>query len=152
VLENIVADENSVLTHPQEQAAKIRMEEAAKIRMEEAAKIRMEEERQKWNEKIEQQKQEQLALLKQIEEEKARLEADFLKIRMQSCLEEAKKKKEEEEQGQLVQSHSLPSTDQQNQVEHETGNSAVSEIRSPGEDSHLQMIRNFQQRLLQQNR
>ncbi|NWU08004.1 CE295 protein, partial [Cephalopterus ornatus] len=143
VLENIVADENSVLTHPQEQAAKIRMEEAAKSRME--------EERQKWNEKIEQQKQEQLALLKQIEEEKARLEADFLKIQMQSCLEEAKKKKEEE-QCQLVQSHSLPSTDQQNQVEHETGNTTVSEIRSPREDSHLQMIRNFQQRLLQQNR
>ncbi|XP_027533230.1 centrosomal protein of 295 kDa isoform X2 [Neopelma chrysocephalum] len=139
-----VADENSVLTHPQEQAAKIRMEEAAKIRME--------EERQKWHEKIEQQKQEQLALLKQIEEEKARLEADFLKIQMQSCLEEAKKKKEEEEQGQLVQSHSLPSTVQQNQVEHETGNITVSEIRSPREDSHLQMIRNFQQRLLQQNR
>ncbi|XP_027533232.1 centrosomal protein of 295 kDa isoform X4 [Neopelma chrysocephalum] len=144
VLENVVADENSVLTHPQEQAAKIRMEEAAKIRME--------EERQKWHEKIEQQKQEQLALLKQIEEEKARLEADFLKIQMQSCLEEAKKKKEEEEQGQLVQSHSLPSTVQQNQVEHETGNITVSEIRSPREDSHLQMIRNFQQRLLQQNR
>ncbi|XP_027501346.1 centrosomal protein of 295 kDa isoform X4 [Corapipo altera] len=144
MLENIVADENSVLTHPQEQAAKIRMEEAAKIRME--------EERQKWHEKIEQQKQEQLALLKQIEEEKARLEADFLKIQMQSCLEEARKKKEEEEQGQLVQNHSLPSTDQQNQVEHKTGNTTVSEIRSPREDSHLQMIRNFQQRLLQQNR
>ncbi|NWR29120.1 CE295 protein, partial [Tachuris rubrigastra] len=142
VLENVVADENSVLTHPEEQAAKIRMEDAAKIRME--------EERQKWNEKIEQQKQEQLALLKQIEEEKAQLEADFLKIQMQSCLEEARKK--EEEQGQLVQSHSLPSTDQQNQVEHETGNTTVSEIRSPREDSHLQMIRNFQQRLLQQNR
>ncbi|NWU83058.1 CE295 protein, partial [Onychorhynchus coronatus] len=144
VLENTVADENSVLIHPQEQAAKIRMEEAAKIRME--------EERQKWNEKIEQQKQEQLALLKQIEEEKARLEADFLKIQMQSCLEEANKKKEEEDQGQLIQSHSLTSTDQQNQVELETGNATVSEIRSPREDSHLQMIRNFQQRLLQQNR
>ncbi|XP_032535582.1 centrosomal protein of 295 kDa isoform X3 [Chiroxiphia lanceolata] len=144
VLENIVADENLVLTHPQEQAAKIRMEEAAKIRME--------EERHKWHEKIEQQKQEQLALLKRIKEEKARLEADFLKIQMQSCLEEARKKKEEEEQGQLVQNHSLPSTDQQNQVEHKTGNTTVSEIRSPREDSHLQMIRNFQQRLLQQNR
>ncbi|KAM9300858.1 centrosomal protein of 295 kDa isoform 2-T2 [Morus bassanus] len=136
MLENIVAAENSVLIHPQEQAAKIRMEE----------------ERQKWNEQIEQQKQEQLALLKQIEEERARLEADFLKIQMQTCLEEAKKKKEEEEQGQLVQSHSVPSTDQQNKVEHETGNTTVSETRSPREDSHLQMIRNYQQRLLQQNR
>ncbi|NWR87439.1 CE295 protein, partial [Furnarius figulus] len=144
MVENTVANENSVLTHPEEQAAKIRMEEAAKIRME--------EERQKWNEKIEQQKQEQLTLLKQIEEEKARLEADFLKIQMQSCLEEAKEKKEEEEQGHLVQSHSLPSTDQQNQMEHEAGNTTISETSSLREESHLQTIRDFQQRLLQQNR
>ncbi|NXG13193.1 CE295 protein, partial [Grallaria varia] len=144
MLENIVADENSVLNHLQEQTAKIGIEEAAKIRME--------EERQKWNERIEQQKQEQLALLKQIEEEKARLEADILKIQMQSCLEEAKKKKEKEDQDQLVQSHSLPSTDQQNQMEHETGNAVVSETESFGGGSHLQTIRDFQQRLLQQNR
>ncbi|NXM62484.1 CE295 protein, partial [Illadopsis cleaveri] len=141
MLENTVADEKSVLIHPQEQAAKIRMEEAAKIRIE--------EERQKWNKEIEKQKQEQLALIKRIEEEKALLEADYLKIQMQTCLEEAKKKKEEE-QGQLVQSHRLPSTDQQNLMEHETGN--VSEARSPREDSHRQMIRDFQQRLLQQKR
>ncbi|NXG83791.1 CE295 protein, partial [Stercorarius parasiticus] len=81
MLENKVVAENSVLIHPQEQAAKMRMEE----------------ERRKWHEQIEQQKQEQLALLKQLEEERARLEADFLKIQMQTCLEEAKKKKEEEE-------------------------------------------------------
>ncbi|NXS68221.1 CE295 protein, partial [Pandion haliaetus] len=104
------------------------------------------------NEQIEQQKQEQLALLKQIEEERARLEADFLKIQMQTCSEEAKKKKEEEEQSQMLQSHSVPSTDQQNKVEHETGNTTVSETRSPREGSHLQMIRNYQQHLLQQNR
>ncbi|NXU11361.1 CE295 protein, partial [Pardalotus punctatus] len=144
MLENTVAGEQSVLIHPQEQAAKIRMEEAAKIRIE--------EERQKWNEEIEQQKQEQLALIKKIEEEKALLEADYLKIQMQACLEEAKKKKDEEEQGQLVKSHSLPSTAQQNQTEHETGNATVSETRSPREDSRIQTIRNFQQRLLQQNR
>ncbi|NXA67132.1 CE295 protein, partial [Mohoua ochrocephala] len=141
MLENRIADEKSVLIHPQEQAAKIRMEEAAKIRIE--------EERQKWNEEIEKQKQEQLALIKKIEEEKALLEADYLKIQMQTCLEDAKKKKEEEEQGQLVQSHSLPSTDQQSQMEHET---TVSETRGPREDSHIETIRNFQQRLLQQKR
>ncbi|NXI84981.1 CE295 protein, partial [Rhipidura dahli] len=140
MLENTIADEKLVLIHPQEQAAKIRMEEAAKIRIE--------EERQKWNEEIEKQKQEQLALIKKIEEEKALLEADYLKILMQTCLEEAKKKKEKE-QGQLVQSYSLPSTDQQNQMEHEI---TVSETRSPREDSHVQTIRNFQQRLLQQKR
>ncbi|NXY28368.1 CE295 protein, partial [Pomatorhinus ruficollis] len=142
MLENTVADEKSVLIHPQEQVAKIRMEEAAKIRIE--------QERQKRNKEIEKQKQEQLALIKRIEEEKALLEADYLKIQMQTCLEEAKKKKEEEEQGQMVQSYSVPSTDQQNQMEHETGNGA--ETRSPREDSHRQMIRDFQQRLLQQKR
>ncbi|NWY72639.1 CE295 protein, partial [Erithacus rubecula] len=142
MLENAVADEKSVLIHPQDQAAKIRIEEAAKIRIE--------EERQKRNEEIEKQKQEQLALIKKIEEEKALLEADYLKIQMQTCLEQAKKKKEEEEQGQLVQSHSLPSTDQQNQMEHETGN--ASETTSPRADSHRQMIHNFQQHLLQQKR
>ncbi|NWH76523.1 CE295 protein, partial [Piaya cayana] len=136
MLENTVAAENSVLIHPQEQATKIRMQE----------------ERQKWNEQIEQQKQEQLALLKQIEEERARLEANFLMIQMKACLEEANKKKEEEEQRQLVQNHSVPSTDQQNKVEHKTGNTTISETKSPTEDSHLQMIRNYQQRLLQQNR
>ncbi|NXY91453.1 CE295 protein, partial [Alcedo cyanopectus] len=138
ILENTVAAENVVLIHPQEQAAKIRMEE----------------ERQQWYEQIEKQKQEQLALLKQIEEERARLESDFLKIQMQSRLEKAKKKKEEEEQGQLVQSHTVSSTDQQNcgdrsaEVEHEVRN----KTRIPREDSHLQMIHNYQQRLLQQNR
>ncbi|NXN37855.1 CE295 protein, partial [Rhinoptilus africanus] len=136
MLENKVVAENSVLIHPQEQAAKIRMEEG----------------RQKWHEQIEQQKQEQLALLKRLEEERACLEADFLKIQMQTCLEEAKKKKEEEGQGQLVQSHSAPSADQQNKVEHETGNTTVSETRSPREDGHFQMIRNYQQHLLQQSR
>ncbi|NWI45207.1 CE295 protein, partial [Picathartes gymnocephalus] len=134
MLKNTVADEKSVLIHPQEQAAKIRMEE----------------ERQKWNEEIEKQKQEQLVLIKKIEEEKALLEADYLRIQMQTCLEEAKKK-EEEVQGQLVQSHSL-SPDQQNQTEHETGSATVSETTSPRGDSHIQMIRNFQQRLLQQKR
>ncbi|NXI44614.1 CE295 protein, partial [Galbula dea] len=135
-LENTVAPENSVLIHPQEQAAKIRMEK----------------ERQKWYEQIEQQKQEQLALLQQIEEERACLEADFLEVQMQTCLEEAKKKKEGGEQGLLVQSHSVPSTDQQKKVEHETGNTPVPESRSYREGSHLQLIRDYQQRLLQQNR
>lgn len=61
-------------------------------------------------------------MIKKIDEEKALLEADYLKIQMQTCLEEAKKKKEEEEQGQLVESHRLPSTDQQNQMENEVKN------------------------------
>lgn len=61
-------------------------------------------------------------MLKQIEEKKARLEADFLKIQMQTCSEEAKDKEEEEEKGQPVQSCSVPSPDQQKEVEHEVKN------------------------------
>ncbi|NXF89812.1 CE295 protein, partial [Eubucco bourcierii] len=136
IQENTVAAENSVLIHPQEQATKIRMEK----------------ERQKWYQQIEQQKQEQLALIKQIEEERARLEADFLKIQMQTCLEASKKKREEEEPGQLIKSHSEPPIDQQKQLEHEPGNNAGLETRSHREDRHLQTIHNYQHRLLQQNR
>ncbi|NXN94284.1 CE295 protein, partial [Rhinopomastus cyanomelas] len=136
MLENTVAAEKSVLIHPEEQSAKIRVEE----------------EKQKWYEQIEQQKQEQLALLKQIEEERARLEADLLKIQMQNCLDNAKRKKEEEQQSEVVQNHKAPSTDQQNRIEHETGNTAESATMTPREDSHLQMIRSYQQHLLQQNR
>ncbi|NXJ09742.1 CE295 protein, partial [Odontophorus gujanensis] len=131
MLEHKVAPENSILIHPQEQAAKIGMEN----------------ERQQWLEQIEQQKREQLALLKQIEEERAHLE-----IQMQTCLKEAKNKKEEEERSQPVQSCSVPSTDEQKKAELGSGSTAVPEMTSPGEDSHLQMIRNYQQRLLQQNR
>ncbi|NXU49903.1 CE295 protein, partial [Turnix velox] len=136
MLENKVTAENSILIHPQEQEAKIRMEE----------------ERQKWNEQIEQQKREQLALLKQLEEERARLEADILKIQVETCLEKAKGKKEEEEQKELAQSHRVPSANQSNKVEHNTGNTTVSETSSPTENSHLQVIHNYQQRLLQQSR
>ncbi|NXG30519.1 CE295 protein, partial [Dromaius novaehollandiae] len=135
ILEDTVVAENSVLIHPQEQAAKIRMEE----------------ERQKWNEQIEQQKQEQLALLKEIEEKRACLEADFLKIQVQRCLEEVEKK-EKEEKGQPVQSSNSPFTDQQKEGEHETETTAVLKTGSPREASHLQMIRSYQQRLVQQNR
>ncbi|XP_068786585.1 centrosomal protein of 295 kDa isoform X1 [Struthio camelus] len=135
MLEDTVVAEKSVLIHPQEQAAKIRMEE----------------ERQKWNEQIEQQKQEQLALLKQIEEKRACLEADFLKIQMQSCLEEVKKK-EKEEKAELVQSSISPFTDEQKEGEHETGTTEVPRNGSPREVTHLQVIRSYQQRLLEQNR
>ncbi|NWI13508.1 CE295 protein, partial [Crypturellus soui] len=135
ILEDAAVAENSVLTHPQEQAAKNRMEE----------------ERKKWNEQIEQQKQEQLALLKQIEEKRACLEADLLKIQMDQCLEEAKETAKEEE-GQVVQSSKSPLADQQKEGEDETEITTVLKTASPRQTSHLEMIRSYQQRLLQQNR
>ncbi|NXA37248.1 CE295 protein, partial [Eudromia elegans] len=134
ILEGAVA-ERSVQMHPQEQAAKNRMDE----------------ERKKWNEQIEQQKQEQLALLKQIEEERAYLEANLLKSQMHQCLEEAKEK-EKEEEGQLRQSSNSPLTDQQKEGEDEAEITPVLKTASPRQTSHLQMIRSYQQRLIQQNR
>ncbi|NWX84721.1 CE295 protein, partial [Nothoprocta ornata] len=135
ILEDAGVTESSDLINPQEQAAKNRMEE----------------ERKKWSEQIEHQKQEQLALLKQIEEKRARLEADLLKIQMPQNLEEVKEKAKGEE-GQPVQSSNSPLPDQQKEGENETEITAAIKAASPRQASHLQMIRSYQQRLLQQNR
>ncbi|KYO43020.1 centrosomal protein of isoform A [Alligator mississippiensis] len=138
ILEQRIVAGNSVLIHPQEQAAKIRMEA----------------ERQKQNEQIEQQKQEQLALLKQIEEKRMCLEDDYLKIRMQAHLEEIKTRGQEEKDqpSHLAQMNTHSVMNQQTEVEHRTETAAVPETTSPRENDHVQIIRNYQQRLLQQNR
>ncbi|XP_006018699.1 centrosomal protein of 295 kDa [Alligator sinensis] len=138
ILEQRIVAGNSVLIHPQEQAAKIRMEA----------------ERQKQNEQIEQQKQEQLALLKQIEEKRMCLEDDYLKIRMHAHLEEIKTRGQEEKDqpSHLAQMNTRSVMNQQTEVEHRTETAAVPETTSPRENDHVQMIRNYQQRLLQQNR
>nr|XP_042711946.1 centrosomal protein of 295 kDa isoform X6 [Chrysemys picta bellii] len=134
-LEHTVIAGNSVLIHPQEQAAKIRMEV----------------ERQKQLERIEQQKQQQLILLKQIEEKRICLEAEFLKVQMQAQLEEIKKK-EQEEKAASVELSPDPLMNQQREVEHETETAAVPGTSSSNEENHIQMIRNYQQCLLLQNR
>ncbi|XP_043384811.1 centrosomal protein of 295 kDa isoform X8 [Chelonia mydas] len=134
-LEHTVIAGNSVLIHPQEQAAKIRMEI----------------ERQKQIERIEQQKQQQLILLKQIEEKRICLEAEFLNVQMQAQLEEIKKK-EQEEKAQQSQRSPDPLMNQQREVEHKIETAAVPETSSSNEENHIQMIRNYQQCLLLQNR
>ncbi|XP_060976661.1 centrosomal protein of 295 kDa isoform X4 [Dama dama] len=101
---------SSVLLHPQEEAVRIRMAARQKQIME-----------------IEEQKQKQLELLEQIEQQKLRLETDCFRAQ----LEEEKRKKTQQ-----------------------TGVStapASYTIRSD-EDRHRQMIRIYQQQLLQQNR
>ncbi|XP_065792870.1 centrosomal protein of 295 kDa isoform X4 [Muntiacus reevesi] len=101
---------SSVLLHPQEEAVRIRMAARQKQIME-----------------IEEQKQKQLELLEQIEQQKLRLEMDCFRAQ----LEEEKRKKTQQ-----------------------TGVStapASYTIRSD-EDRHRQMIRIYQQQLLQQNR
>nr|XP_032632503.1 centrosomal protein of 295 kDa isoform X9 [Chelonoidis abingdonii] len=135
MLEHTIIAGNSVLIHPQEQAAKIRMEV----------------ERQKQIERIEQQKQQQLILLKQIEEKRICLEAEFLKVQMQAQLEEIKKK-EQEEKTASVELHPDPLMNQQGEVEHKTETAAVPGTSISNEENHIQMIRNYQQCLLLQNR
>nr|KAF6464489.1 centrosomal protein 295 [Rousettus aegyptiacus] len=102
--------QSSVLLHPQEEAAKIRMAARQKQIME-----------------IEEQKQKQLVLLEQIEQQKLRLETDCFRAH----LEEAKRKKA-----------------QQTGVGTAPGSCSI----STDEESHRRMIRNYQHQLLQQNR
>ncbi|XP_065263797.1 centrosomal protein of 295 kDa [Emys orbicularis] len=134
-LDHTVIAGNSVLIHTQEQAAKIRMDV----------------ERQKQIERIEQQKQQQLILLKQIEEKRICLEAEFLKVQMQAQLEEIKKK-EQEEKAASVELSPDPLVSQQREVEHKTETAAVPGTSSSNEENRIQMIRNYQQCLLLQNR
>ncbi|XP_006162619.1 centrosomal protein of 295 kDa isoform X2 [Tupaia chinensis] len=102
--------QSSVLLHPQEEAARIRMSARQKQIME-----------------IEEQKQKQLELLEQIEQQKLRLETHCFRAQ----LEEKRK-----------------TTQQQTEV----GTAPTSRTLVSDEDSHRQMIRNYQHQLLQQNR
>ncbi|XP_024587060.1 centrosomal protein of 295 kDa isoform X3 [Neophocaena asiaeorientalis asiaeorientalis] len=102
--------QSSVLLHPQEEAARIRMAARQKQIME-----------------LEEQKQKQLELLEQIERQKLTLETDCFRAQ----LEEEKRKKT-----------------QQTGV----GTAPASCTISSDEDNHRQMIYNYQQQLLQQNR
>ncbi|XP_062052855.1 centrosomal protein of 295 kDa isoform X3 [Lepus europaeus] len=102
--------QSSVLLHPQEEAARVRISARQKQIME-----------------IEEQKQKQLELLEQIEQQKLRLEIDCFRAQ----LEEEKRKKTQQT---------------------EVGAATVSCTVLPDEDSHRQMIRNYQHQLLQQNR
>nr|XP_055212046.1 centrosomal protein of 295 kDa isoform X4 [Gorilla gorilla gorilla] len=102
--------QSSVLLHPQEEAARIRMSARQKQIME-----------------TEEQKQKQLELLEQIEQQKLRLETDCFRAQL-----EEEKRKKTQPTGVGIPPASCP---------------VISD-----EDSHRQMIRNYQRQLLQQNR
>eukprot|EP00070_Physeter_catodon_P050203 XP_028357097.1 centrosomal protein of 295 kDa isoform X7 [Physeter catodon] len=102
--------QSSVLLHPQEEAARIRMAARQKQIME-----------------IEEQKQKQLELLEQIEQQKLRLETECFRAQ----LEEEKRKKTQQTGVSTAPASCTISSD---------------------EDNHRQMIHNYQQQLLQQNR
>ncbi|XP_055272176.1 centrosomal protein of 295 kDa isoform X3 [Moschus berezovskii] len=101
---------SSVLLHPQEEAVRIRMAARQKQIME-----------------IEEQKQKQLELLEQIEQQKLRLETDCFRAQLEE---------EERKKTQQTGVSTAPASDT---------------IRFD-EDRHRQMIRIYQQQLLQQNR
>ncbi|XP_006897246.1 PREDICTED: centrosomal protein KIAA1731 homolog [Elephantulus edwardii] len=105
----IVPAQSSVLLHPQEEAARIRILARQKQIME-----------------IEEQKQKQLDLLDQIEQQKLRLEADCLRAQ----LEEERKKAQQAEDGIAPAPCSVISD----------------------EESHRRMIRNYQHQIVEQNR
>ncbi|XP_042314302.1 centrosomal protein of 295 kDa isoform X2 [Sceloporus undulatus] len=138
-LDQTVVAGNVVLNHPQEQAAKIRKESERQLQME-------------W---LEHQKQEQLTLLQQIEEQKIRLEVDFQMAQMQHQEQkvetEPKKKDKESQTGQMNDTVSVAY--QLQKVEQQPERDIDPEAASfSKEDSHIQMIRDYQQRLLRQNR
>nr|XP_045227108.1 centrosomal protein of 295 kDa isoform X11 [Macaca fascicularis] len=114
--------QSSVLLHPQEEAARIRMSARQKQIME-----------------IEEQKQKQLELLEQIEQQKLRLETDCFRAQ----LEEEKKKTQPTGVGCRKSHHYI------NRL---VGIAPASCAVISDEDSHRQMIRNYQHQLLQQNR
>ncbi|XP_077636721.1 centrosomal protein of 295 kDa isoform X2 [Crocuta crocuta] len=102
--------QSSVLLHPQEEAARIRMAARQKQIME-----------------IEEQKQKQLELLEQIEQQKLRLETDCFRAQLE---EEKRKSTQQTGVSTAPTSHTVKSD----------------------EDNHRQMIHNYQHQLLQQNR
>nr|XP_060627092.1 centrosomal protein of 295 kDa isoform X1 [Anolis sagrei ordinatus] len=146
-LDQTIVAGNVALDHPQD----------------EAAKIRQETEKQKQIEWIEQQKQEQLKLLQQIEEQKRKLEVDFLKTQMQH--QESKAERDTENNDQEPQAievnDAVPVAHQQPKVEQQVMKEGVLKSErdeepqaacTSKEDNHMEIIRDYQQRLLKQNR
>ncbi|KAM8977668.1 centrosomal protein of 295 kDa [Pelodytes ibericus] len=131
--DNTVLAGDAVLLHPQEQAKHIRI----------AA------DRQKKVEDLEQQKQEQIDLLERLEEQRKKLEAEFLKVKLQ--MEEAKRQ-EREAQTRAIELERSPEPAVNQPAEPEHLEIVTAEINRFTESPHIQMIRQYQQRLLQQNR
>ncbi|KAM5181471.1 centrosomal protein of 295 kDa [Mantella aurantiaca] len=131
VTDNTVLAGNSILLHPQEQAARIRKEA----------------ERKKGMEDLEQQKMEQLELLRRLEEERRALEEEYFRVQQMRVtsrreIEQDSSRVAEEEVAKPVAPES----------EFSDSSIPVSEGHASAENLHIQMIREYQQRLLAQNR
>lgn len=127
VTDNTVLAGKSILLHPQE----------------EALRIRMEAERRKKMEDLERQKQEQLELISKLEVERKSLEAQFHKMRLQV-------QDVEQESGATVQMAGLEPAVEDGPPEESAP--AVAQLNTSAESLHIQMIREYQQRLIEQNR
>ncbi|KAJ7320078.1 hypothetical protein JRQ81_019589 [Phrynocephalus forsythii] len=135
-LDQTVVAGNVILNHPQEQVIKTGKGG----------------ERQKQMEWLEQQKQQQLALLQQIEEQKIRLEVDVLKAEMQQREVERELAKKDQE-SPTVETNGIISVGQQPEAVQKSDGIIRSQTDSNDKESdHIQIIRDYQQRLLEQNR
>ncbi|CAH2225498.1 Hypothetical predicted protein [Pelobates cultripes] len=122
---------DAVLLHPQEQAMQIRM----------AA------DRQKKMEEIERQKKEQLDLLERLEEQRKSIEAELTKAKLE--VQEARRLEEGGQANACVQDTREPTAAE---PEHLDVVPPAVEASCSTESPHIQIIRDYQQRLLQQNR
>ncbi|XP_056417434.1 centrosomal protein of 295 kDa isoform X2 [Hyla sarda] len=125
VTDSTVLAGKSILLHPQEQAVRIRAEAVRKKKMEE----------------LERQKQEQLELIRKLEEERKTLEAEFQKMRQQV-------QDGEQESSFTVQKEGHEPA----LIDDAPQESAVAQLNTSAESLHIQMIREYQQRLIEQNR
>ncbi|XP_077154643.1 uncharacterized protein LOC143817271 isoform X1 [Ranitomeya variabilis] len=123
VTDNTVLAGKSILLHPQEQAMRIRMEAERNSKMEE----------------LERQKREQLELIRKLEEEREGLKAEFHKMR-EGEQRSSVTAKEEEPEPAVVDGKPKESA------------STVFQLNTSAESLHIQMIREYQQRLIEQNR
>ncbi|XP_069615329.1 centrosomal protein of 295 kDa isoform X2 [Ranitomeya imitator] len=123
VTDNTVLAGKSILLHPQEQAMHIRMEAERNSKMEE----------------LERQKREQLELIRKLEDERESLKAEFHRMR-EGEQRSSVTAKEEEPEPAVVDGKPKESA------------STVFQLNTSAESLHIQMIREYQQRLIEQNR
>ncbi|XP_078513089.1 centrosomal protein of 295 kDa isoform X2 [Lissotriton helveticus] len=136
VVDTTVMAGDSILLHPQEKAARVRM----------AA------ERHRQMESLEQQKQQQLALLQQLEQQRINLQENFQKaqLRMQ---ESCRRESEDPVQPDLQMLKNVEVLHGNNDTIQQTTKAVGSpESKRLKEDQHLEIIRNYQQRLIQQSK
>ncbi|KAG8453030.1 hypothetical protein GDO86_004735 [Hymenochirus boettgeri] len=101
-------------------------------------------------EDLERQKQEQLNLLIKLEEEKKRLEAEYLRVQMQESKKEEPSTLNKEKD--LVPMNTVAEPVETPHEEPKPANAPALSLNNSTDSPHIQIIRDYQQRLIQQNR